>query len=119
MRVLVVDDSITMRRIITNNLKASGYDDVVEAGHGVEALGNMNGVELVLTDWNMPVMDGLSLVKEIRSNPTFGSVPIIMITTEGVKSEVLEALKEGVNDYIVKPFTKSTLIEKIEAVLEG
>ncbi len=116
MKILVVDDSITMRRIILNNLKASGYSDLAEAGNGVEALSLMNGVDLVLTDWNMPVMDGLTLVKEIRSNPTFGSVPIIMITTEGAKDEVLTALKEGVNDYIVKPFTKSVLVEKVEAL---
>ncbi len=119
MRILVVDDSITMRRIIVNNLNSAGYDDVVEAGNGVEAMAAMNGVELVLTDWNMPVMDGLSLVKEIRANPTFGSVPIVMITTEGAKTEVLEALKSGVNDYVVKPFSKSILLEKVESVMGG
>lgn len=119
MKVLVVDDSATMRRIIENNLRASGYEDIVQAGNGVEALANMAGVELVLTDWNMPVMDGLSLVKEIRSNAAFSAVPIIMITTEGAKEEVIEALKEGVNDYIVKPFTKQVLVEKIDKVLGG
>ncbi len=119
MRILVVDDSITMRRIIVNNLKSSGYEDIVEAGNGVEALGKMNNVKLVLTDWNMPVMDGLSLVKEIRQNSVFGSVPIVMVTTEGAKGEVLSALKEGVNDYIVKPFTKATLLEKVETFLNA
>ncbi len=116
-KVLVVDDSATMRRIIVNNLKASGYEDVVEASNGVEALSNMAGVDIVLTDWNMPVMDGLSLVKEIRGNSSFSGVPIIMVTTEGAKGEVIEALKQGVNDYIVKPFTKQVIIEKVEKVL--
>ncbi len=119
MRILVVDDSLTMRRIIANNLKSAGYEDVVEAGNGVEALSQMNGVSMVLTDWNMPVMDGLSLVKELRASPAFRAVPIIMITTEGAKGEVLTALKEGVNDYVVKPFSKATLIEKIELVANG
>ncbi len=119
MKILVVDDSATMRRIIENNLKTSGIEDVVQAGNGVEALANMAGVDLVLTDWNMPVMDGLSLVKEIRGNPTFANVPIIMITTEGAKEEVIEALKEGVNDYIVKPFTKQVLLEKVVKVTQG
>jgi len=117
MKILVVDDSATMRRIIINNLKAAGYEDVAEAGNGVEGLSNMAGVDLVLTDWNMPVMDGLSFVKEVRKNPAFGSVPIIMVTTEGAKEEVVEALKQGVNDYVVKPFTKQVILEKIENVI--
>ncbi len=116
MKILVVDDSATMRRIIVNNLKAAGYEDVVQAANGVEGLNSMAGIELVLTDWNMPVMDGLSFVKELRKNPAFGSVPIIMVTTEGAKEEVIEALKQGVNDYVVKPFTKQLIIEKIESV---
>ena len=119
MKILVVDDSATMRRIIENNLKAAGYDDIVQASNGVEALSNMGGVKLVLTDWNMPVMDGLTLVKEIRSNPAFASVPIIMVTTEGAKGEVIEALKHGVNDYIVKPFTKKTLVDKVLEVMDN
>lgn len=119
MKILVVDDSATMRRIIENNLKASGYEDIVQASNGVEALSSMAGVDLVLTDWNMPVMDGLSLVKEIRGNSQFANVPIVMVTTEGAKDEVVEALKEGVNDYIVKPFTKQTLVEKVEKIING
>lgn len=119
MKVLVVDDSATMRRIIVNNLQAAGYEDIVQAGNGLEALSNMAGVEMILTDWNMPVMDGLSLVKEIRKNPAFGNVPIVMVTTEGAQEEVIEALKQGVNDYIVKPFSKQTLIEKVEKVING
>jgi two-component system, chemotaxis family, chemotaxis protein CheY len=117
MKILVVDDSATMRRIIINHLKMAGFEDVAEAANGVEALGRMSGIELLLTDWNMPVMDGLSLVKEVRKDPNFSTVPIIMITTEGAKAEVLEALRNGVNDYIVKPFSKQIILEKIESVM--
>jgi len=118
MKVLVVDDSTTMRRIIKKSLASKGLNDVVEAGNGAEALSNMNEVDLILTDWNMPVMDGLTFVKEIRNSPVYWEIPIIMITTEGAQKEVIEALKQGVNDYIVKPFTPKTLIEKIIAYME-
>ncbi len=115
MKVLVVDDSSTMRRIIINTLKAAGYTDVDEAGDGQEALGKVDAADLVLTDWNMPIMDGMTFVKEARGKG-FAN-PIIMVTTEGAKNEVLEALKNGVNDYIVKPFTKPVMVEKINKVL--
>ena len=114
MKILVVDDSTTMRRIITKNLIRAGFKNVVEAGNGAEALSNMEEVELILTDWNMPVMDGLTFVIEVRNSPVYAEIPIIMITTEGAQKEVIEALKQGVNDYIVKPFTPKTLIEKIK-----
>ena len=118
MKVLIVDDSTTMRRIIAKSLASAGINDVVEAGDGAEALSNMDEVNLILTDWNMPVMDGLTFVKEIRNSPVFSEIPIIMITTEGAQKEVIEALKQGVNDYIVKPFTPKTLIEKINVIVE-
>lgn len=118
MKILVVDDSVTMRRIIINSLKSSGFDNIVEAEHGIEGLSNMEGVELVLTDWNMPEMDGLTFVKELRASPIYKDIPIIMITTEGSKSEVIEALKQGVNNYVVKPFTKETLIEKVNDTIK-
>ncbi|UCC79232.1 MAG: response regulator [Candidatus Zixiibacteriota bacterium] len=117
MRVLVVDDSVIMRRIISNNLKTAGFTDIVEANNGAEAMENLSGVELILTDWNMPVMDGLSFVKEVRKNGEYSKIPIVMITTEGAKTEVMEALKSGVNNYIVKPFTPETLVEKINSTL--
>jgi len=116
-KILTVDDSSTMRRIIKNTLTRLGYDDIVEAEHGVDALAKMAGVGLVLTDWNMPEMDGLTFVKALRSNPQYRDVPIIMVTTEAAKKEILEAIKAGVTDYIVKPFTPETLKEKIEKVL--
>ncbi len=119
MKILTVDDSSTMRRIIKNTLNRLNYTDVVEAEHGVDALAKMAGVELVLTDWNMPEMDGLTFVKALRSNPQYNDIPIIMVTTEAAKKEILEAIKAGVTDYIVKPFTPDTLKEKIEKVLAG
>ncbi len=119
MKVLVVDDSVTMRRIIINSLKDSSFDDIVEAGDGLEGMSNMEEIELVLTDWNMPEMDGLTFVKEIRKSPMYSTVPIIMITTEGAKNDVVEALKSGVNNYVVKPFDKDTLLKKVKATLEG
>jgi len=117
MKILVVDDSQIMRRIISNSLKSAGHSDIIEAGNGAEALEKLSGIELILTDWNMPVMDGLSFVKEVRKDQKFTSVPIIMVTTEGAKTEVMEALKNGVNNYIVKPFTPETLMEKLNATL--
>ncbi len=115
MKVLVVDDSVIMRRIISNNLKMAGFTQIVEAGNGAEGLKNLEGIDLILTDWNMPVMDGLAFVKEVRKNGS--KTPIVMITTEGTKTEVMEALKSGVNNYIVKPFTPETFVEKIKSTI--
>jgi len=117
MKVLVVDDSSTMRRIIKNTLKRIGYADIVEGADGIEGLAgfNSNDVDIVITDWNMPNMNGLDLVKKIRAINK--DVPIIMVTTEGGKGEVITALKAGVNNYIVKPFTPQVLKEKLSAVL--
>ncbi|MDP2360514.1 MAG: response regulator [bacterium] len=118
MRILVVDDSTTMRRIICNSLRAVGFDDIVEAGDGQQALQTMDGVTLLLTDWNMPTMDGLTLVKTLRDAPATARLPIIMITSEGARDEVMEALAAGVNDYIVKPFTKEVLGEKVKLIMQ-
>lgn len=117
MRILTVDDSSTMRRIIKNTLQRIGYEDVVEAKDGVDALAHMDGVNLVLTDWNMPEMDGLTYVKTVRSDSRYDGIPIIMVTTEAAKKEILEAIKAGVSDYIVKPFTPEVLRDKINKVL--
>jgi two-component system, chemotaxis family, chemotaxis protein CheY len=119
MKILVVDDSATMRRIIIKHLNDAGYSNTLEAENGVEAMSRMEGVTLVLTDWNMPVMDGMSLVKELRQNAAYAQVPIVMVTSIGARKEVVEALKQGVNNYIVKPFTPSTLIEKVKSVIEA
>jgi two-component system chemotaxis response regulator CheY len=120
MKILVVDDSSTMRRIIVNTLARLGYKDVVQGADGLEAWEAMQAnpdVNVVITDWNMPNMNGLELVKKIRAEEKYIDVPIIMVTTEGGKAEVITALKAGVNNYIVKPFTPQVLKEKLQAVL--
>lgn len=119
-KVLIVDDSSTMRRIICNTLSRLGYEDVVQAENGKEAwelLQQNKDVFLILTDWNMPVMNGLEFVTLVRANFNYNDVPIVMITTEGGKSEVIKALKAGVNNYIIKPFTPQVLREKLSDVL--
>lgn len=114
MKVLLADDSGTMRTIQRRCLSKLGVEDVVEAEDGVQALEAFKGhtFDVVLTDWNMPNMDGLTLLKAIRElNKT---VPIIMITTEAERSRVVAAIQAGVSDYLVKPFTPDGLKEKIE-----
>ncbi len=121
-KLLVVDDSSTMRRIIKNTLERLGHTDILEAEHGLEAwdlLTQNDDVKVVITDWNMPEMNGLDLVKKIRAEQKYEDMPIIMVTTEGGKAEVITALKSGVNNYIVKPFTPQVLKEKLEDVLGG
>lgn len=113
-KVLVVDDSGTMRKIVIRALNHVGLMDTIEAGDGVEGLTTFqaNSISLVMTDWNMPNKTGLELAKDIRA---LGSkVPIIMITTESEKERVLEAIKAGVNDYLMKPFTQEVLQEKLQ-----
>lgn len=120
MKILVVDDSSTMRRIIKNTLGHLGYKDLLEAEDGAQAWNLMtkrDDIGVLITDWNMPNMNGLELVKKVRADKKFEDVPIIMVTTEGGKAEVITALKAGVNNYIVKPFTPQVLKEKLEAVL--
>ncbi|WP_291952543.1 chemotaxis response regulator CheY [Campylobacter sp.] len=120
MKLLVVDDSSTMRRIIKNTLVRLGHKDVLEAEHGLEAwdlLSQNDDIKVLITDWNMPEMNGLELVKKVRAEEKYADMPIIMVTTEGGKAEVITALKAGVNNYIVKPFTPQVLKEKLEDVL--
>ncbi len=120
MKFLVVDDSVTMRRIVMNSLKGIGYSDFLQAGDGKEAMDVLNAddsVEFVITDWNMPNMSGLELVKSIRAHAIYSSVPILMVTTRGVKEDIMEALAAKVNNYVIKPFTPQILKEKIEQIL--
>lgn len=119
MHFLVVDDSSTMRRIICNTLGSIGYTDVTEAEDGVDALRKMKEKQFdaIMTDWNMPRMNGLELVKTARTMDAYKYTPIIMITTEGGKREVITAIKEGVNNYIVKPFTPQILREKLKDIV--
>ncbi|MDX9924072.1 MAG: response regulator [Ignavibacteriaceae bacterium] len=119
-KFLVVDDSTTMRRIVANSLKAIGYNDFVEAGDGREALTKLDSdttINFIITDWNMPEVSGLELVRSIRSNDKYGKLPILMVTTRGLKEDILEALQAKVNNYVVKPFTPQILREKIDQIL--
>ena len=117
MKIMLVDDSRTIRNIQKKVLVKLGYDDIVEAADGVEALAayQESPPDLMLIDWNMPNMDGITLVKTIRQ--TDKTIPMIMCTTEAEKSRVVEALKAGVNNYMVKPFTAEMLSEKINQTL--
>ena len=120
MKLVVVDDSSTMRRIIKNTLARLGYKDVLEGEDGVKGWEVLNAnpdTGMLITDWNMPEMNGLELVKKVRADERFADLPIIMVTTEGGKAEVITALKAGVNNYIVKPFTPQVLKEKLGAVM--
>jgi two-component system chemotaxis response regulator CheY len=115
-RILVVDDSSTMRRILRATLNRVGYMDITEAGNGVEAFAKASEqtFDCVLTDWNMPEMDGLELTVRLRQKPEYKNVPIVMVTTEGGKQDVLEALTKGTTSYIVKPFTPEILKQKMD-----
>lgn len=117
-KVLVADDFATMRKIVRNILKQIGFEDIVEAEDGTAALQILKTekIGLVVTDWNMPNMTGLELLQHIRKNPATAQVPVLMVTAEGLKENVLEAVKAGVNNYVVKPFTAEVLQEKIEAI---
>jgi len=120
MKFLVVDDSSTMRRIIKNTLSRLGHTDILEGADGVEGwrqLQENENIDIIITDWNMPEMNGLEFVKLIRSNDKYQDIPIVMVTTEGGKTEVITALKAGVNNYIVKPFTPAILKEKLNLFL--
>ncbi|MCZ7603294.1 MAG: response regulator [Melioribacteraceae bacterium] len=119
-KFLVVDDSVTMRRIVANSLKNLGYNDFVEAADGKDALDKLaadESINFVITDWNMPVFSGLELIKSIRGDEKLKNLPVLMVTTRGVKDDIMEALAAKVNNYIVKPFTPQILKEKIEAIL--
>jgi len=117
LKILVVDDSSTMRRIIINTLSRIGYTNVVEADNGKTGLEKLaqGGVEMIITDWNMPEMDGLEFVGVVRTSDT--KIPILMVTTNAAKEDIVSALQAGVNNYVVKPFTPETLKEKIESLL--
>jgi len=116
---MVVDDSRTIRIIIRRILIELGYE-VCEASNGIEALKVLEtektAVKLVLADWNMPEMNGLELVKRLRQNPEYSSLKVLMVTTETEMDQMASALEAGANEYVMKPFTKDILIEKLELV---
>jgi len=118
MKFLVVDDSITMRRIIINALQRIGYQDAIEASDGKDALDKFDGtIGFVITDWNMPNMSGVEFARAVRANPLGASVPILMVTTRGAREDIVSAVEAGVNNYILKPFTPTVLKEKIDRLL--
>ena len=119
--VLVVDDFATMRRIIVARLREIGFSNVITAEDGKQALvqaNNLGAGELtfIVTDWNMPEMDGLELLKNIRSSRTLSRIPVMMVTAEAKRENIIEAAKSGANAYIVKPFSPETFAEKVEKI---
>jgi len=121
MRILVVDDFATMRRIIKNILKQLGYENIVEADDGKAALRVLENqeVDFIVSDWNMPNMSGLELLKAVRADEKLKGLPFLMVTAEALKENIVEAVKSGVSNYIVKPFTAETLKEKIEKIFNN
>ena len=117
-KILVVDDFSTMRRINRNLLRQLGYSNIVEADDGTTALQKLKEEEIdfVISDWNMPKMTGLDLLKSVRADEKLKDTPFLMVTAESEKDRVIEAVKAGVNNYVVKPFTAETLKEKIAKV---
>lgn len=120
MKFLVVDDFSTMRRIVRNLLKELGFTNVDEAEDGVAALQKLQagGIEFVVTDWNMPNMTGLELLQAIRANAQYKHLPVLMITAEAKKENIIAAAQAGASGYIVKPFTAATLSEKLTKIFE-
>lgn len=120
LRFLVVDDFSTMRRIVRGLLKELGYNNVEDAEDGVDALNKLKGgnFDFVVTDWNMPNMDGLELLKTIRADATLSSLPVLMVTAEAKKENIIAAAQAGASGYVVKPFTAGTLEEKLNKIFE-
>ena len=120
LNILVADDSVTMRRIIVNSLVKLGYKNIVEASDGKDALGKMfsENINFIIAEWNMPEMSGLEFVNAVRGEDSFKDTPILILTTRGIKENVVVALKAGVDNFIVKPFTTEVLNEKIQAILK-
>ena len=121
LKVLVVDDFPTMRRIVKNLLKQLGFENIDEAEDGVQALNKLKGgnYDLVVSDWNMPNMEGIDLLRNVRKEAaTLKDVPFLMVTAEAEKEKVIEAIKAGVDNYVVKPFTAEILKEKLEKIAD-
>ncbi|MFJ9452882.1 MULTISPECIES: chemotaxis response regulator CheY [unclassified Herbaspirillum] len=119
-KFLVVDDFSTMRRIVRNLLKELGYTNVDEAEDGVQGLQKLRSdtFDFVVSDWNMPNMDGLTMLQEIRKDPALSKLPVLMVTAEAKKENIVAAAQAGANGYVVKPFTAATLDEKLGKIFE-
>jgi len=120
MNILVVDDFSTMRRIVKNLLIEIGFKNIAEADDGKTALPilEQGGIDFLVTDWNMPGMAGIDLLKAVRANPELAALPVLMVTAEAKREQIMEAAQAGVNGYVVKPFTADTLKNKIDKVFE-
>ncbi|MGP0595101.1 chemotaxis response regulator CheY [Nitrospira sp. T9] len=118
MKVLVVDDMSTMRRIVKNVLRQIGFTDIVEAENGQDALTKLKagGFGLVVSDWNMPVMQGIELLRAVRADAELKALPFLMVTAEAQKENLIEAVQAGVSNYVVKPFTAEVLQGKLEKI---
>ena len=121
LRFLVVDDFSTMRRIVKNFLNDLGYNNVQEADDGNTALPILKtgNVDFLITDWNMPGMPGLDLLKAVRGDPALAKLPVLLLTAEAKREQIVEAAQAGVNGYVIKPVTAQTLKEKIDKILES
>lgn len=121
MKVLIVDDFATMRRILRNILKQIGFSNISEADDGKTALKELQKekFDLVLCDWNMPEVSGIDLLREIRADDNLKDLPFVMVTAEAQKENIVEAVKAGVSNYVVKPFTAETVSEKLNKVFGG
>lgn len=120
MKILVVDDFSTMRRIVKNLLGDLGFKNIEEADDGNTALPKLQSgnFDFLVTDWNMPGMTGIDLLKAVRADPNLASLPVLMVTAESKREQIIEAAQAGVNGYVVKPFTAGTLEEKITKIFE-
>jgi two-component system chemotaxis response regulator CheY len=120
MRILIVDDFSTMRRIVKNQLADLGFTNIAEAEDGGAAIAMLRngGFDFVVTDWNMPGVNGLDLLKMIRADEKLKALPVLMVTAEAKRAQIIEAAQAGVNGYIIKPFTAATLQEKLNKIFE-
>ncbi len=120
MKILVIDDFATMRKVIKNRLKQVGYGNIAEANDGISALKILKSekIDFIISDWNMPNMNGLELLKTVRADSELSGIPFLMVTAEALKDNVVLAAKEGVSNYAIKPFTAEILNEKIEGIME-
>jgi len=118
-KILIVDDFATMRRILKNILKQLGFKNLVEADDGTTAWEVLEGqsIDLIISDWNMPKMTGLELLKKVRADSRYSKVPFLMVTAEAQKQNVIEAVQAGVSNYVVKPFTAEAISDKLEKIL--
>ena len=118
MKILIVDDFSTMRRIIKNLLRELGFSNTLEADDGQTALPivRAGGLDLLITDWNMPNMPGIELLRQVRANPATRDLPVLMVTAEASREQIVQAAEAGVNAYVIKPFTAQTLEQKIDKI---